>query len=201
MKITLTYFDMAASRGEECRLALHHAALPFTDERLTRAEWLARRASTPFGALPVLTVEGHEPIGQSNSILRLIGRLHDLHPADPWQAAREESLMEAVEDLRARLSPLRRLSDENEKRQARQELAAGYMQEWGASIEKHLGSGPFVGGEVLHVADLKLYVVMHPFISGNIDHIPGDVFKAFPRLLRLYAAVKEHPRTRSWYAR
>ena len=53
----LTYFDAAASRGEECRLALHLAGLPFEDERLSRDQWAARRESTPFGALPVLTVD------------------------------------------------------------------------------------------------------------------------------------------------
>ena len=66
-KITLTYFDFAGSRGEECRLALHLAGVPFEDERLKGSAWQSRKASAPFGALPVLTVEGHSPIAQSNA--------------------------------------------------------------------------------------------------------------------------------------
>jgi len=82
----LTYFDTAASRGEECRLALHVAGLPFEDERLSRDQWAARKASTPFGALPVLAIEGRQ-LAQSNAILRFIGSQHGLHPVEPFEAA------------------------------------------------------------------------------------------------------------------
>jgi len=113
----LTYFDAAASRGEECRLALHVAGLSFEDERLNRDQWTVRKASTPFGALPVLTVDGRQ-LAQSNAILRFIGSQHGLHPAEPF-----------------------------------------------------------------------------------IDYIPTDVFGAFPKLLRLVEAVKQHSRVVDWYAR
>jgi glutathione S-transferase len=196
---TLTYFDNATSRGEECRLALFVAGVPFTDERLSRDEWPKRRASTPYGALPVLTVEGHPPLAQSNAILRLVGHLYGLHPSDPWEAARHESVMGAVEDLRIRLGPSRLLKDEERKR-AREELAHGYIQEWGGHVEAQL-RGPFVGGEALQVADLKLFVVMSPLVSGSIDHIPPDVFRAFPKLMRHHEAVKNHPKVKAWYAK
>ena len=68
-KAKLIYFDAPVSRGEECRLALHVVGLPFEDERVNRDQWAARKASTPFGALPVLTVEGRQ-LAQSNAILR-----------------------------------------------------------------------------------------------------------------------------------
>src|SRR4051812_33275763 len=129
-KITLTYFNIAASRGEECRLALHLAGVPFTDERLDRAGFDARRAASPFGALPVLTVEGHPPLGQSNTILRLVGREHGLHPTDAWQAAREEAIMDSVEDMRHHMRPLARIKDPEEKKRAREEAARGYLQDW-----------------------------------------------------------------------
>src|SRR6195256_630287 len=87
----LTYFDAAASRGEECRLALHLSGLPFEDERLSGDQWAARKERTPFGALPVLTVDGRQ-LAQSNAILRFIGSQHGLHPAEPFEAALHESL-------------------------------------------------------------------------------------------------------------
>jgi prostaglandin-H2 D-isomerase / glutathione transferase len=101
-KMTLTYFDAPVSRGEECRLALFLAQVPFTDERLKAPDWEKRKSSTPYGAVPVLTAEGHPPIAESNAILRLIGSLHGLHPTDPWEAARHEALMGAIEDYRDR---------------------------------------------------------------------------------------------------
>lgn len=198
---TLTYFDFSGSRGEECRLALHLAGVPFTDERLTREQFAARKASLPFGALPVLTVEGRPPIAQSNAILTLVGRQHGLHPTDPWAAAREEAIMESVEEMRATMWPLTRIKDEAEKRRAREEAASGYLQDWGGWIERQLGDGPFVAGASLHVVDLKLFVVLGPYLKGNVDFIPADVFRAFPKLLAVHAAVAAHPGVIAWYAR
>src|SRR5260221_12079086 len=101
--VKLSYFDFAGSRGEECRLALHLAGVPFEDDRIK--DWPAGKEKTPFGALPVLTVEGHPPLAQTNVILRLIGVQHGLHPRDEWEAARHEGLLGAVEHLRAHLGP------------------------------------------------------------------------------------------------
>ena len=197
----LTYFNMPTSRGEECRLALHIAGVPFEDERLKGPEWAARKASTPFGALPVLTVEGMGALAQSNAILRYVGATHGLHPTDPWEAARQEAIMGAVEDLRVRAGPIGRIKDEEEKKKARQEFAAGYLQEWAAAVERQIGGGPFVGGAALNVVDLKLFVVTSPYLAGTIDYISPDVFSAFPKLLRLADAVKHHPKVMEWYAR
>jgi glutathione S-transferase len=196
---TLTYFDAPTSRGEECRLALHLAGVPFIDDRIPRGEWPSRRGATPFGAVPVLTAPGHPPIAQSNAILVLVGRQHGLHPRDDWEAAVHESIMGAVEDLRARTAPIARLADEAEKKRARQELAGGYLQEWAAAIERQLGAGPFVAGEKIHVVDLKLFVVLGPFLKGAIDYIPADVLAGYPKLLRLADAVRTHPKIVEWY--
>lgn len=198
--VTLTYFDIPTSRGEECRLALHLAGVPFKDERLQTAEWAPRTGSTPFGALPVLTIEGKRPIAQSNAILRLIGSQHGLLPADPHESARHEALMGAVEDLRARLGPINRIKDPAEKKAAREALAQGYLKDWSAFVEKQI-DGPFVGGAALSVADLKLFVVLGPFLRGSIDHVPASVFDAFPKLKGVHDAVKANPKVAGWYAR
>jgi glutathione S-transferase len=200
-RITLTYFDFSGSRGEECRLALHLAGVEFHDERLGSAEFAARRSSTPFGALPVFTVEGHAPVAQSNTILRLIGHQHGLLPTDPWESARHEMLMDAVEDLRHRMGPMARIKDEAEKKRQREEAARGYLPEWALSVERQLGAGPFVGGEKISVADLKLYVVLTPYLKGAIDHVPASTFDCAPRLLALHAAVGAHPGVAAWNAK
>lgn len=200
-KVKLTYFDAPVSRGEECRLALHLAGVPFTDERLTREQWADRRASAPFGALPYLTLEGHAPLGQSNTILRLIGRGHGLLPTDLHEAARLESLMDAVEDLRGRMGPIARLKDEAEKKRRREEAARDFLPQWGAQVERHLGQGPFANGASISVADLKLYVALTPFLEGKIDHVPASVFDGAPKLKRLWQAVHDHPGVKSWQKR
>jgi glutathione S-transferase len=196
----LTSFNFSGSRGEECRLALHLAGVEFEDERISPASWRERKSTTPFGAMPVLEVAGKGTLAQSNAILRFVGQAHGLHPSDPWQAARHEAIMCAVEDLRAKIDPTMRMEDPVQKQRAREELATGWLQTWGANIEKQI-AGPFVAGERIHVVDLKLYVIVNWFARGTLDHIPADLFRGFPKLMRLYAAVKDHPKVAEWVAK
>ncbi|HRH00006.1 MAG TPA: glutathione S-transferase family protein [Polyangiaceae bacterium] len=199
--ITLTYFDAPVSRGEECRLALHLAGLPFEDDRVKFADWPARKPTTPFGGLPVLTLPGEAPLAHSNAILTLIGRRHGLHPKDDLEAARHEALMQHCEDLRAHVGPTLRIKDEDEKRRAREQLAAVYLPAWAGYTEAHLGDGPFVGGPALNVVDLKLHMVVRWFKGGAVDYVPATVFDAFPKLTRVHDAVRDHAGVKAWYAR
>jgi glutathione S-transferase len=200
-KPKLTYFDLPSSRGEECRLALAVAGVDFEDVRIKREAWPALKPTTPFGQLPLFEVEGHPILAQSNAILVLIGRRHGLHPKDDFVAAQHEALMEHVEDLRAQVTPSLRISDEVEKKKTREALASGYLQTWAGFTERQLGKGPFVAGDTIHVADIKLYMAVRWFKRGTVDHVPGTVFDAFPKLTRLHDAVADHPRVRAWTAK
>ena len=200
-KPRLKYFDFAGSRGEECRIALHLAGIDFEDVRVRTSDWPALKDSTPFGAMPVLEFPGRPPLAHSNAILVLIGRQHGLHPSDPFEAARHESLLCAAEDLRHNLAPTLRISDPELKRQAREALAANELKTWGAQVERQLGDGPFVGGTALQVADIKLYMVVRWLTTGTLDHVPKTVLDHCPKLLRLFNAVADHPGVKSWLAR
>ncbi len=200
-KPRLIYFDLSGSRGEECRLALHAAAIDFEDVRIPRAEWPALKPKTPFGSMPVLEWPGKPPLAHSNAILTLIGRRHGMHPTDDFEACRHEGLMAYCEELRHHVAPTLRISDEAQKKTVREDLAKNYLPTWGANVERQLGDGPFVAGHQLHVADIKLYVVTRWFVSGTLDHIPKTVFDHCPKLMRLYHAVGEHPSVKSWQAK
>lgn len=199
-KYKLTYFDMPASRGEECRMALYAAGVDFEDNRIPFEQWPALKASTPFGALPILELPDKPALAQSNAILAYVGRRYDLHPQDAWEAARHEAILVAVEELRAALVPSGQLKDPAEKKRAREELAQGALKVWGAQMEKQI-RGTFVGGERLQVADLKLFQIMHSFRRGVLDHIPGDIFREFVKLDGVYAAVERHPKIIEWRAK
>lgn len=197
----LTYFDAPMSRGEECRLALHIAGVDFEDVRIKREAWPPLKPTTPFGALPVLEMPGHPPLGQSNAILVLVGRQHGLHPKDDFEAARHEAMMAHVEDLRAAIAPTLRIADEAEKKKAREALAASLLPTWAANAEKHIGTGPFFAGEKAHVVDLKLHMIVRWLASGVVDHIPASIFSAFPKLTGVHDAVRDDARVKAWYAK
>jgi glutathione S-transferase len=159
-KPKLTYFDAPVSRGEECRLALHIAGIDFEDVRLKRDQWLALKPQSPYGGMPMLELPGRPTLAHSNAILVYIGREHDLHPQDTFEAALHEAMMCHVEDLRAKVSPTIRIADPDEKRKAREALVADYLPQWGAYAESRLGDGPFFAGEKLNVVDLKMHMAV-----------------------------------------
>jgi glutathione S-transferase len=196
----LTYFDFSGSRGEECRLALHVAGVEFQDNRITQEQWAALKPSSPYGALPILETPGKPMLAQSNPILAYVGRLYDLHPKDAWEAARHEAILESVEEVRVALGPSGKLTDADEKKRAREALASGYLQTWGANIERQI-QGPFVAGARISVADIKLFQILSSLTKGVIDHIPTTVFNTFPKLEGVYAAVLAHPKVADWRSR
>lgn len=200
-KPKVTYFDFPGSRGEEVRLALTVAGVDFDDNRISFPAWPDLKPTTPFGSLPTFELEGRPVLAQVNAILGYIGREHGLHPKDNWEAARHEALMNAVEDLRHHVFPSLRIKDPEASLAARQELANNYLPTWGANIERQLGNGPFVGGETISVADIKLYMGVKWFSSGGVDHVPKDVFARFEKLSGVAQAVAQHPRIVAWYAR
>ena len=117
-KLKLTYFDFHGGRGEPARIALSMGGIPFEDERVKGADWERRKPGTPFGALPLLEKDG-EILAQSNAINRYVGRLTNLYPSDPWQAALCDEIMEAVEDITSKIAATMFLSDEQKKAQRR----------------------------------------------------------------------------------
>jgi glutathione S-transferase len=200
-KPKLTYFDAPASRGEECRLALHCAGVDFDDNRVKPDAWPALKASTPFGSMPVLEWPGHPPLGQSNAILTLIGRRHGLHPKDEFEAARHEAMMAHVEDLRNAIALTLRMADA-EKKAKREELSASFIPAWGGFAEKQIREdGPFFGGKNIHVVDFKIYIVVRWLTGGILDHIPTTLFADQKKLVRVHDAVRDDARIKAWYAK
>ena len=199
-KPRLIYFDAPVSRGEECRLALHLAGIDFEDVRIKGAGWPAMKAQTPYGSLPVLELPGRPPLAHSNAILVMIGRGHGLHPTDDFEAARHEGMMEHVEDLRGVVGPTIRMS-EPEKKTVREALVSDYLPAWARSAENNIPGEPFFAGAKLNVVDLKLHMAVRWFIGGKVDYIPATIFAAYPKLMRVHDAVRDHPRVKAWYAR
>ncbi len=151
--------------------------------------------------MPVLEMPGRPPLGQSNAILALIGRLHGLHPTDPYEAARHEAVMAHVEDLRAAVGFTLRMTDEAAKKKAREALVASHFPLWGEKAEAQIGDGPFFAGARIHVVDVKVYMILRWFSGGKIDYVPVTTFAGYPKLARLHDAVRDEPRVKAWNAR
>jgi glutathione S-transferase len=201
-KLKLTYFDFHGGRGEPARIALSIGGIPFEDDRVPPSEWGSRKANTPFGALPVLEVDG-EVVAQSNAINRYVGKLTDLYPSDAWQAALCDEVMGAVEDIGTKIGATFFLPEE-QKRTQRKELVEGPIPFYLTRLEQRLEAhgGQYFTADRLSVADLKVFVWIRHLKSGALDHVPADLpDRVAPKLVRHYERVKNEPRVKAYYAK
>ena len=201
-KLKLTYFDFHGGRGEPARIALSIGGIPFEDERVKGTDWERRKPGTPFGALPLLEKDG-EILAQSNAINRYVGRLTNLYPSDPWQAALCDEIMEAVEDITSKIAATMFLSDEQKKAQ-RKALVEGPLPFYLARLQQRLeahGGRYFAGGK-LSVADLKVFVLIRQLKSGVLDYVPADLpDRIAPKLVEHYERIKNEPGVKAYYAK
>ncbi len=200
--LKLTYFDFHGGRGEPARLVLSIGGIAFEDDRVQPSDWERRKADTPFGALPVLEVDG-QTVAQSNAINRYVGKLADLYPSDPWQAALCDEAMEAVEDITTKIGATFFLSEEQKKAQ-RKALVEGpipfYLTRLQHRLEAH--GGRYFAADRLSVADLKVFVWIRYLKSGALDHVPTDLpDRVAPKLLEHYERIKSDPRVKAYYAK
>lgn len=200
-KPRLIYFDIDGARGEAARLAMTIGKVPFEDDRVKFADWGNLKPKTPFGALPLLELEG-QTVAQSNGINRYVGKLAGLYPSDAWQAALCDEAMDAVEEISTRVWNTTSLPAAEKKAQ-RESLAAGPLPYSLERLQSRLvahGGQYFADGR-LTVADLKVFVWIRHLRSGQLDHVPVDLpDRVAPRLVEHHDRVKEHPVVKAYYA-
>ena len=201
-KLKLTYFDFDGGRGEAARLALALSNVPFNDERVSRERFLEMKNTLPYGALPVLWVDG-QPIAQSNAICRYIGKLTDMYPSQPLQAALCDEILDTVEEITMTLGSTMALPEE-EKKQRRIKLMEDTLPVLlrGLAARLQMTGAPYFNGAQLGVADLKLSDLTQWLCSGILDHIPTDfVQRTAPALAEHCERTKNDPRIKSYYAK
>ena len=201
-KLKLSYFDFHGGRGEPARLALSMGGIPFEDDRVPFADWERRKEETPFGGLPVLEVDG-QSVAQSNAINRYVGKLTNLYPSDPWQAALCDEAMGAVEDIVSKIVPTMFLPEEEKKTQ-RKALVDGpipfYLTQLQQRLETH--GGRYFAADRLTVADLKVFTFIRQLKSGFLDHVPTNLpDRIAPKLVGHYDRVRNEPRVKAYYAK
>ena len=201
-KLKLTYFDFRGGRGEPARLALSIGGVAFEDDRVPPSDWMRRKEGTPFGALPVLEVDG-QVVAQSNAINRYVGRLTDLYPSDPWQAALCDEAMEAVEDITTKIVATRDLREEEKKAQ-RKALVDGPIPFYLTRLQKRLEAhgGRYFAADRLSVADLKVSEFIRNLRSGALDHVPTDLpDRVALKLVEHHERVNNDQRIMAYYAK
>jgi glutathione S-transferase len=199
---TLTYFDLPA-RAEASRLALSVANIPFTDNRIPFSAWKTLKPTTPWGSLPILTLDDGTVIAQQRAILRFIGRETGLYPSDAVAAAKVDEIMDGAEDIMGKTNAVGKDLPQNEKEEARSAACkeGGVIFTILSNIERQLqlNEGPFSVGNSLTIADFFVYTSTSTLISGLFDGVPSNALDPFPKIHSLRTNVRSNPSVCKFY--
>eukprot|EP00834_Sanchytrium_tribonematis_P003641 NODE_147_length_15617_cov_0.576750.p13 type:complete len:220 gc:universal NODE_147_length_15617_cov_0.576750:13753-14412(+) len=201
-KLKLTYFDMRG-RAESIRLSLEIANIPFEDHRLKREDWPAFKPNTPFGQVPILTIDDKTVLAQSMAILRYVGKLGNLYPQDALQAAFVDQIIHQIADIGDGLVTSFQEKDEVKKMQMREKLANETWPLKFKALEAVLvkfGNGYAVGNQ-MSIADVLIYTFTWWITSGVLDGIPKTILDQYPTILKVRSQVHEHPKVSEWNAK
>ena len=154
-ELSLLYFDIDGGRAEPIRLALHFGQIEFDDVRFPMKSFPEVKATTPFGQVPTLTVNG-QVITQTNAILRFVGQQVGLYPDDLMEALLVDEVLDVVEDMIDKMVATFGMKGEALESARASLLEGSYSRylEWMSDRLVAQGEGFFAGTE-LSIADLK----------------------------------------------
>jgi len=222
-EITLTYFDIQGV-AEKVRLALVLGDIPFTDNRVKFDQWAAMKPTTPYGQLPIMSIDGGEPMAQSEAMLRYAGKLATengvpLYPAESFLVIEEaRGLVADLErDWRNPLSigmydpalfghssDIKGTPEHKAIIQAmRTKFISEELPKFMSFFTKRLldkGSA-FLCGDSPTIADCALIPVLNRFSSGQIDYVAADCLTTYPEITAYVARFMNLPKVKAWYAK
>lgn len=101
-KLSLHYFSIEGV-GEQVRIALSLAGIPFEDIRVPLSEWQTKKPTTKYGQLPEMILPSGQLITESMAMLRLAGEADSegkLYPvANVGKRLRIEEVLGLTTDL------------------------------------------------------------------------------------------------------
>ncbi|GAU98994.1 hypothetical protein RvY_10057 [Ramazzottius varieornatus] len=182
-KVTLHYFNLRA-RGELIRWILSYSGQEWVDHRIEFAEWPAIKATTPFGQLPYIEIEGKEPLAQTYAIARYLSRQHGLAGTNAWEEGQVDALADYAADAAKGFSTYVQAfmaKDEKKAQAAREEYTGTTVKPFLSTFEKTLqhnksGSDYLVGTKPSW-AD---FVVVQ--LLDEAQRLKSDLLDPFPLL-------------------
>lgn len=194
--LKLTYFNVKA-RAEPIRLALAIGGIPFTDRRIEFKDMAQLKPSFPFKQIPILEING-QVFAQTLPILRYVGTLANLHPAEPLQALQVDAIMEAVSDINNSIFDSMREKDATKKGEMRAHLATVSLPAACSDLNAYIHGQPYAVGDKLTIADLDIYVFVAWIKSDMLDGIPKDLCDSYAKMMAVHDIVKSHSKVQQW---
>ena len=195
-KFKLTYLPVRA-RAENIRMMLKYAGIEYENEIIGGPAWAAAKKSQPFDKLPVVTLEDGRRIAQSAAISRWVAHFAGLLPADPTEAARQDMLFEAAQELcggQFNVNPICNVLDVEGEEYAAKKQA--FMENWAVASE-NLGAqllAPFFGGDSPLMSDFQIFHICDNTLALDASALVALCLSAS---LSLFLSAPPIPRTHS----
>nr|AFQ35985.1 glutathione S-transferase sigma 3 [Mytilus galloprovincialis] len=190
----LSYFK-GKGRGELARLMFAAAGKEFEDERLAGEEWLAFKPKTPYGQMPVLTVDG-KMINQSGAISRFLARELGLYGKDNMENTRCDVILETINDIATDMIKYFFEKDETKKAEALKTLKENSLPKFLKFLTTVLeGNGnKYLVGSDLTVADIAVFDILEWFNDAAFS----GVFNDYSAIQNLVDRVKSIPNIKKY---
>jgi len=191
----LTYFN-GRGRGETSRILFAEAQQKYTDDRFDQKDWPTRKATTPYGQVPVLDVDGKQ-LAQRSAIENFLARKFNLHGGNEWDQAKVHEITESCADAINTFLRHAFAKDAAAKKTGLEEFFKTTMPATTAALEAVLksnggGDGYFVGHSVT-LADIRFFTDFSAISGAN-----ATVLDATPKLKALLARVGARPHIAAW---
>jgi glutathione S-transferase len=182
-------------RAEVIRLIFAEADVPYEDIRIDREEWQKMKASTPFGQLPILEVDG-KVLAQTQAIATYLAQKFGLNGADDWEAAKIQELYCGVNDFSTWIYPWFMEKDNDKKEQLRSKMTEEHVVPFLDNYQKFFeqnGTGFFVGSKITQIDLLMLCAF------GLIRSLLApEKFKQYPKFEEFYNRLYQMPNIKKW---
>lgn len=192
-KYKITYFPVKGL-AEPLRYILSYMGEEFEDERFKREDWPTIKPSTPFGKVPVLTVDGKQ-LPQSVACTRYLARQAGLAGNNAWEDLQIDIIVDTISDLRQAIATYYYDPDETSKAAKKDPLVNEtipfYMKKFEEIAKQNDG---YLANSKLSWGDLYFVSVGEymSFIAGV------DLFEPYPTLKALKEKIQSFPKIKEW---
>jgi len=189
------YFDILGL-GEQVRLALVQAGVPFEDIRLKREDWPKYKEEMPFGQVPVLEVDGKK-LSQSAAILRYIGKQHGLEAENAWDQAVGDELATSWTDVVGQMGGLFSESDPAAKKKKFDEFVDELVKVRLRFFNEHLSKSKsgFIAGDKVTWCDFTVYSFLNTM--KGFFQVP---LTGYDHLEKYLHKIENLPKIKQWQA-
>jgi glutathione S-transferase len=190
--------------AEQVRLALILAGIPFEDDRVKGPEWAELKPKTPYGQLPVLSIDGGDLKPQTGAQLRYVASIDPTSTLYPKEKIYEiEECIGLIQDMQRSWTPALYMSmkpstfghpedyaktpegkakvESMRKDWVAKELPV-FLSYFEAKLEKN--GGTFLcGGDKPTLADCVAVPAIRNYTRGHVDFVDVDcVIKSSPKV-------------------